>query len=212
MHGPNTFFKTEMPLEEAINMSNLAELAAKDKEYTQRANQEGKAYYKWDTESTIVKLYDDARSLGEWAGIAQFVSTWLAYTLKFEELDDKFMYLFNEFLEGRYHYKDEYLGKKVYKIVNEHCWGYIYSLYWHFLINQNKSYPEYICQLLSVYERLKKVPIWHKLPNEDGSELIDASDEEIKKYMGTWISPEEKEKRRKEYEEFMAKLRKKHQI
>ena len=204
MHGPNTFFKTEMPLEEAINMSNLAELAAKDKEYTQKANQEGKAYYKWDTESTIVKLYDDARSLGEWAGIAQFVSTWLAYTLKFEELDDKFMYLFNEFLEGRYHYKDKYLGKEVYKIVYSHRWGYIYSLYRHYLKVNNKEFPEYIQQLLAVYVRLKDPIICGKLPNEDGSELIDADTENVAKYMGTWRSPEEREasrKRRREYHE-----------
>ena len=92
--------------------------------------------------------------------------------------------------------------EEVYKIVNEHCWGYIYSLYWHFLINQDKSYPEYICQLLSVYERLKKVPIWHKLPNEDGSELIDATNEEVDKYMGTWISPE----RKKEIKEITKRI------
>ena len=185
------YFKTQFPLEEAISRSNLAYLKQVDDEYTKIAQEKGEAYYKWDTNKTIVKIYNDMTEMGEWAKIAEFVSMWLTLTLKFEDLDDKFMYLFNEFLEGRYHYKDEYLGKEVYKIIESRKVGYIYSLFAEYLENKDLLLPPYIRKLTSWCWQQKSFKINHTLPNEDGSELITATNEEISKYMGRWHSEED---------------------
>jgi hypothetical protein len=123
----NHFLKSQFPLEEAIAKSNLAYLKKMDEEYTAKAQAEGKAYYKWDTNSTMMKIYTDMIEMGELGRIAEFISIWLTLTLKFEELDPKFEYLFNEFLEGRYHYKDEYMGQEIYKYISSYVYkgGYI---------------------------------------------------------------------------------------
>ena len=38
MHGPVKYYKTKDPLTESIERSNLAELTAKDEEYTKKSN------------------------------------------------------------------------------------------------------------------------------------------------------------------------------
>lgn len=94
MHEPNSFFKTRTPVEEAVAMSNLTELTEKDREYTSKAQAEGKPYYKWDTDlMTILICEDGMEENNEIMGIYGFVSRWLAITLKFVEYEEVEKYM-----------------------------------------------------------------------------------------------------------------------
>jgi hypothetical protein len=134
--------------------------------------------------------------MGEWGRIAEFISIWLTLTLKFEDLDPKFEYLFNEFLEGRYHYKDEYMGQEIYKYIGSCSYkgGYIYMLMKMYLENKKLRYPPYIYELANLWITQKRFKMDYTLPNEDGSALIDADRIDIDKYMGRYRTEEQKEK------------------
>ena len=183
------FFKTSDPVAEAVMMSNIDELVKKDEEYTKKANKEGKAYYKWDTSYMTVLIYNSGIEENNMPGrMWAFVSHWLALTLKFVE-DDKIQYYMEEFLQGKFHYKDEYYGKTIYRHMYDGPSPYIYNLYRVYLKNNGQDVPDYIRALISYYIDHGNT-IYNKIPNEDGTKLIEVGYEEAEKYNGLWISPE----------------------
>ena len=206
------FFKTSDPVEEAVMMSNIDELVKKDEEYTKKANKEGKAYYKWDTSYMTVLIYNSGIEENNMPGrMWAFVSHWLALTLKFVE-DDKIQYYMEEFLQGRFHYKNEYYGQTIYRHMYDGPGPYIYVLYERYLNNKREDVPDYIRALISYYIDHGGT-IRDKIPNEDGTKLIEVGHEEAKKYNGLWISPEEheelKRQRKKLYEEYLKQKKSK---
>ena len=183
------FFKTSDPVAEAVMMSNIDELVKKDEEYTKKANKEGKAYYKWDTSYMTVLIYNSGIEENNMPGrMWAFVSHWLALTLKFVE-DDKIQYYMEEFLKGKFHYKDEYYGQTIYRHMHDGPGPYVYVLYERYLNNKGESVPDYIRALISYYIDHGNT-IYDKIPNEDGTKLIEVGYEEAEKYNGLWISPE----------------------
>jgi hypothetical protein len=189
---PIRYYKTNDPLTESIARSNLAELIAKDEEYTTIANAEGKNYYKWNTELMTLFIYENGiEDNDEVPGIWKFVSHWLALTLKFVE-DEKIQYYAKEFYEGRIHYLDEYLGKTIYHYMYKGACPYLLAIYRIYLRNKNEELPEYIRHLKDAYWMMYSNTICGKIPNEDGTKLIGVSNEEVKKYNGEWISQERK--------------------
>jgi hypothetical protein len=204
---PIRYYKTNDPLTESIARSNLAELVSKDEEYTAIANAEGKNYYKWNTELMTLFIYENGiEDNDEVPGIWKFISHWLALTLKFVE-DEKIQYYAKEFYEGRIHYLDEYLGETIYHHMYRSASPYLLAIYYTYLLKRNEDLPEYIGHLKDAYWMMYTDPIYHKIPNEDGTKLIEVSREETKKYNGEWKSPEEHEKALKKLDEFLAKRR-----
>jgi hypothetical protein len=84
---------------------------------------------------------------------------------------------------------------------------YLLAIYYTYLLKRNEDLPEYIGHLKDAYWMMYTDPIYHKIPNEDGTKLIEVSREETKKYNGEWKSPEEHEKALKKLDEFLAKRR-----
>lgn len=203
MHGPNNFFKTNTPVEEAVAMSNLVELTEKDREYTLKAQAEGKPYYKWDTDvMTILICEDGMEENNEIMGVYGFISRWLAITLKFVEDETVQRYMLDFYENGTHHYKDVIFGKEIYKEMQLCHSPYIYMIYDLYLESRGEEYPEYIRQIRWLYKHISGCGICGKIPNKDGSKLLDVEYEEVEKYMGTWISPEEHKKNM----EFIEKL------
>ena len=212
MHGPVKYYKTKDPLTESIERSNLAELTAKDEEYTKKAIESGETSYKWNTDIMTLLIYENGiEENNEVPGIWKFISHWLALQLKFVE-DEQLQYYAKEFYEGRFHYLDEYKGDTIYHRMYKCDGSYLYTIYYAYLRSKDEFYPDYIRYLKTAYWHLYNPMIEGKVPNSDGTKLIDASDEEVKKYNGEWISPEERETLRKQTKERIEKYKREHGI
>lgn len=207
MHKPYGF-QTNDPLTECIAMSNIDELVKKDEEYTKKAQEEGKPFYKWNTDLMTLMIYqngiDDANEpKGPWG----FMSHWLALTLKFVE-DEKVQYYMSEFYAGKIHYLDEYQGKTFYRHMYDHSASFPYVLYYKYLeslrteLTLDPVMPEFIWKLRRYFFGLYKESMKYKIPSENGLSLIEVGWDETKKYNGLWISPE----RAKEIEEITRKI------
>ena len=199
------YFETINPLEEAKRKSNIHELYVKDEEFTLKAQAEGKPYYKWDTKEMAELIYengcnDTCKDTEYW----YFVATWLSLTLKFVE-DEKLQYYIDEFLAGRCHYLDEYYGNTIYRhMYNGHS-PYVYVLYNKYLIANGMKMPDYIKYLLSYYLEYF-TDILEKIPNDDGTKLVEVSFEDAQKYNGLWISPEKKRQLDAEADQILENL------
>lgn len=203
------FFKTSDPLEESIKMSNISELVKKDEEYTKKANEEGKAYYKWDTNFLTLLIYNNGvEDLDEFKGPWGFISHWLALTLKFED-DETLDNIVYDFINGNINYKNEVYGKEIYKIMYNKMAPYLYAIYSEYLDLHNRMLPDFINELHIFYKLLGKFVLWRKLPSEDGLLLVQADKEDVDKYMGKYIAPEEHERINKELEDDYVEFLKK---
>ena len=204
MHGPVKYYKTKDPLTESIERSNLAELTAKDEEYTKKAIESGETSYKWNTDIMTLLIYENGiEENNEVPGIWKFISHWLALQLKFVE-DEQLQYYAKEFYEGRFHYLDEYKGDTIYHRMYKCDGSYLYTIYYAYLRSKDEFYPDYIRYLKDVYFHLYNPSMAGRIPNSDGTKLIKVSHEEAEKYNGEWRSEEEREasrKRRRKYHE-----------
>lgn len=201
-HNP---FETSYPLEECRKKSKISVLYGKDEKYTKKAQLEGKPYYKWDTNKMAELIYqngceDTCKDTEYW----HFIATWLSLELKFVD-DEKLQYYMNEFYEGRLHYLDEYYDDTIYGSMYKGPSPYVYVLYFKYLQDKGKKMPEYISNLISFYIGYFS-GIYDKIPNEDGTKLIEASKEDAEKYNGVWISPEEHEEIQKHLDEKMEEF------
>lgn len=189
-------FQTNDPLTECIAISNIGELVKQDEEYTKKAQEEGKPFYKWNTDLMTLMIYqngiDDANEpKGPWG----FISHWLALTLKFIE-DETVQYYMSEFYAGRIHYLDEYQGQTFYRHMYNHSAPFPYVLYYKYLENIRTELtlepvmPEFIWKLRRYFFGLYKEAMKYKIPSENGLSLIEVGWDEAEKYNGLWISSE----------------------
>lgn len=203
----NYYFKTSDPLSECIGLSNIDKLELKDKEYTKKANEEGSAFYKWNTDLMTVMIYQNGiDDINEISGPWGFISRWLALTLKFVD-DEKIQYYMEEFYKGKIHYTDMYYDKTLYEHMYNGPSSYVYNLYKIYLENNNEKLPDYILKLKSFY--IPGFDIREKIPSKNGLSLIYVGREKADKYNNLWISPEEEKENKikfdKKCNEFLEK-------
>lgn len=205
-------FKTNDPLNESIAMSNIDELIKKDQEYTLKAQNEGKPFYKWNTEIMTMMIYQNGiDDVNEIKGTWGFISHWLALTLKFVE-DETVQYYMQEFYAGRIHYLDEYQGQTLYHHMYDYQSSYVYVLYCEYLRSTNPELkykhplPDFIINLRMYFAPFCDNKIRHKIPSKNGLSLIEVGYEAAQKYNGLWISPEEKKQRLNELDELVSNI------
>ena len=207
-----SIFSDKDPLEEYVGNSDLYEITKKDEEYTKKAREQGDPYYKWDTDRmTNLILNAGIEEDGVLVIPYTFISRWLAIQCKFVE-EEEFQKLMMDFYEkGISHYDGELYGKKIYIEMQEYGPApYIYTLYAMYLETKHETLPSFMYGLSGNSDMLfayrHKLDL--KIPDESGIRLVEVTErDDVKKYIGTWISPEEheelKRQRKKRYEEYL---------
>lgn len=186
-------------------------LEKRDDEYTQKAIEEGKPFYKWDTEKmAALILKDGIDENGESSVIYGPIAYYIAMEGKFVE-DEQYQKLMQDFYEKGEHKYLELIDhgplgyETIYKTMHDFVEPYILTLFRKFNgLNQN------LADIHLYFKYLRKNELRLKIPNEKGDELINVETyEDVQKYIGTWISPERKkeldEKMKKRIEKFKNK-------
>lgn len=185
-----------------LKQVDFESLEKRDDKYTQQAIEEGKPFYKWDTERmAALILKDGIDENGESSVIYGPIAYYIAMEGKFIE-NEQYQKLMQNFYEkGEHKYLEPVNGplghKTIYRVMRSFMAPYIYSLFRIYKpMNPNLE------DMYLYFKKLRKEEIDLKIPNEKGDELINVETyKDVQKYLGTWISPE----RKKEIEEITRK-------